>query len=130
MPTSLRHLRPVARVRTPAATPLPLLALLPLLLAPLVAALLFGCSAPTGSQGSEDVAAEPGNAAAGDDAGAVEYQPAFPAEVSDAPLEESDAQQQEAAHSHSEGEHSHGEDTHTHDGDSDHEHGDGGDHSH
>lgn len=137
MASSLRHPRrpslsrvlPVARVATSSRSPVVGLlfpSILPILV---IATLLVGCSRPSGSQSEPDEAVAPASAGAAQDDAAVEYQPAFPEEVSEAPLEEADVEQQEAAHSHGEGAHSHGEDTHTHDDDSDHEHGDG-DHAH
>ncbi|HVS16147.1 MAG TPA: hypothetical protein VMV46_19695 [Thermoanaerobaculia bacterium] len=98
------------------------------LLAPLALAVLLasGCSAPAGSEEAPGEEATATTEAAADDTGAVEYQPAFPEEVSADPLTEGDVEQQESAGGD---DHSHGADTHTHDEGPDHEHGDGG-HSH
>jgi hypothetical protein len=122
MPSSLRCIRLIHRAGSRAPSRL---GLLPALL--LVGTVPFGCSGPAGSPASSDEPAAAASTEAAAAEGDVEYQPAFPAEVSDAPLEASDVAQQEAAHAA--GEHSHGEETHTHDGDDDPEHGDGG-HAH
>lgn len=85
-------------------------------------AVLGGCAGdPVGEE-----AAPESEEAAGSEAGAVEYEPAYPEDVSAGELSEEDTAQQ-AAHTHADGSsHSHGEG-------SDHEHGEGegeGDHEH
>lgn len=88
-----------------------------------------------GGPAEESPTGEPADAA--ETASEVEYEPAYPEEVSDEELSEEDAQQQ-ATHAHGEGEeHAHGDDEghmhgddegHMHDGDDDHMHD--GDDSH
>jgi hypothetical protein len=97
-------------------------------LAPLALAVLLasGCSTPAGSEEAPGEEAATTTEATAVDTGAIDYQPAFPEEVSADPLTETDVQQQETAPG---ADHSHGPDTHTHDEGSDHEHGDGG-HTH
>lgn len=68
-------------------------------------------SEPTASDSSSE--AEP----------AVEYEPAYPTDVSSEELSQDDVAQQEATHSHDGGE------EHSHD-EGDHDHGDGDDHDH
>ena len=92
------------------------------------AALLLPLGA-CGGDTAEPSAEEPAAGAAAETspapaAGEVEYEPAYPEEVSAEGLAESDAAQQEEAHAH-------GDETHVHEGagDEEHDHGDGG-HSH
>ena len=82
-------------------------------------ALLSSCQGTTADE--SDAASSP---AAESDA-QVEYEPAYPTDVSAEGLSEDDVSQHEAAHSHGEEEHTHGEDSHTHDedeGDDGHQH--------
>jgi hypothetical protein len=82
-------------------------------------AVVLGALAVAGCAGDEtDSAPEP---VAG--APAVEYEAAYPEEVSREELTADDAGQQEAAHSH-------GDETHVHDGDDDHMHDGDDDHPH
>lgn len=90
----------------------------------LATALVVGCAGDASDSAGEDPPA-PAESADG-----VEYEPAFPEEVSSEGLTEGDAAQQEA-HTHADGEtHSHGEgEEHAHDGDDgDHAHDGGEDH--
>lgn len=88
----------------------------------LCAFFLAACGGGTAEPAAEGAAAEAEidtSAAAADDA--IEYEPAYPEEVSAGGLAESDAAQQQEAHTH-------GDETHVHEGE-DHPHEDDG-HSH
>jgi hypothetical protein len=78
----------------------------------------------------DPAAPEPAPAETASEPDAVEYEPAYPDEVSDEELSAADTDQQ-MEHTHLDGtSHSHGaEDDHDH-GDGDHDHGDGEDHDH
>ncbi len=61
---------------------------------------------------------------------AVEFEPAYPTDVSEDTLDEQDVSQQEAVHAHGEETHSHGDGEHSHgDGEQTHEDGEGHDDS-
>ncbi len=91
----------------------------------LLALTLLGCGPSAEADGPEAPVAETEPAAE------VEYEPAYPEEVSSEELSEADTAQAEASHDSDDG-HSHGLGTHTHDeDDEEHEHEDGeDDHEH
>ncbi len=93
----------------------------------LLVTLSLGCGGaePSSREGGDEQMLQ-NEAAAEAAAEAVEYEPAYPAEVSGEGLSEEDVAQQQTGHSHDGGEHSHGPDGHSHDGgessDDDHDH--------